>query len=641
MIKALFEDLGTLDSAETWFVAWIGSVNGNVTGETAKIDVLLYPLREKIVGPFKGNKSQLQLSKSKIPSIDVGLLTAIQPGQLIKRDRIIKDGSSYLTEKKFNISIPHDYDFDNRPIEDLLMRMIDWVVNKRKIPLPDWDFPLSKNRYSRCLILPRVIHNSSEYDFVIVPCIELIRFYFCTSNRIPQALFTGGLHDEENRLYDPNSIVSSEKLQAGVTPFIDLQLKMLDDDALVIGRIAYSKEAMKAAKSIYNVIRKDKLNNCLINPVCRFPFIGKSTLQVVGNEIKATGKHKEFENKKIFLVYSLLKCSGAYPFTELEFDRKNNNQQVPGADPDKKSNWNSGGSGEGKNGNGDDDDNNPDPNIKSGGARDSTAKSITLTEISNRFIGAPKPKKIIKTEQTTSGSKRPPINQEHPDNYTPNPEYGSDADGKLSGGVDIKSTQGPDDDPKTSGDETTPPDQWRPPEDDLKERTIYAPDQYEENFRNLVQEYKEMNLQATFLSDDGTDYLYLDPSPFASSSEEFKWSSEKFDRRKGEWIGGRPVLVVQIRNKHNQEFYLLDWIKRPSESSGGKILFLYANDFKEIPRETINKILINCSLNKRIWLNNDQLKELERKTFQHFREMSSMLDAQKEILAKGKGFRFT
>jgi len=142
---------------------------------------------------------------------------------------------------------------------------------------------------------------------LVVPCMELIRFYFGSSSELL------------NRLFHPQ--LDRGHLYTG-TPAIDrhnrMTLQLADRipraSAEDIARIAGSRLAWRAAKMIGASCVRAALARQEIYPQTLFPFEGTTTL-------RATGKWLSRGNdpKGTFLVYQLLSCSHPFPFKSLRF----------------------------------------------------------------------------------------------------------------------------------------------------------------------------------------------------------------------------------------------------------------------------------------------------------------------------------
>ena len=143
---------------------------------------------------------------------------------------------------------------------------------------------------------------------LIVPCMEIIRFYFGSSSSLLHKLFTVPL--DENALY-------SEKTFDEATGHLHLKLasKISKVSAEHIGRIALCKEAKRSASGIYASCLDKVGGNKPVYPYTRWPFVGSATL-------KASGKWLSFAGKEdsTFVVYRLQSCSHAFPFKSLTYE---------------------------------------------------------------------------------------------------------------------------------------------------------------------------------------------------------------------------------------------------------------------------------------------------------------------------------
>ncbi len=143
---------------------------------------------------------------------------------------------------------------------------------------------------------------------LIIPCMELIRFYFGSSGNFIQRLFTEPL--------GANTLWSSKKFDAKSR---DLHLVLADRisgaSASDIGRIAGSQFAWRSAAGIFSSCMKASSQNLPIYPYTGFPFEGKTDLNV-------SGKWLPFGDKEngTFLVYRMNACTHPFPFKKLTYD---------------------------------------------------------------------------------------------------------------------------------------------------------------------------------------------------------------------------------------------------------------------------------------------------------------------------------
>lgn len=143
---------------------------------------------------------------------------------------------------------------------------------------------------------------------LLVPCVELIRFYFGSSSNLLQRLFTGPLRSETlwtGKRFNP------ENRHLHLT----LANRLSGASAADIGRIAESGFAWRAAAGIYASCQKATAQRHPAYPYTGFPFEGASDLE-------ASGVWLPFgdEEDATFLVYRLRSCSFPFPFHSLSYE---------------------------------------------------------------------------------------------------------------------------------------------------------------------------------------------------------------------------------------------------------------------------------------------------------------------------------
>lgn len=145
---------------------------------------------------------------------------------------------------------------------------------------------------------------------IIIPCVELARFYFGSSSSLLSKLFLPPLHRD--------SLFSSASLEPYSRRLhIDLADKMSGASAADIGRISMDPIAAKAARIIGNSCLKASTAGQPVYPQARFPFEGKTTLIASGRWLSHGDRHSS-----TFLVYNLRSCSHPFPFRSLQYTTK-------------------------------------------------------------------------------------------------------------------------------------------------------------------------------------------------------------------------------------------------------------------------------------------------------------------------------
>lgn len=145
---------------------------------------------------------------------------------------------------------------------------------------------------------------------LIIPCIELIRFYFGSSSNLITKLFLPPL--ERKTLYsNPQFNKATGRL------FLELAERMSGAPAADIGRMHLDPVAWHAAAHIGTSALKASLAKQNVYPQMFFPFEGETTLI-------AAGKWLSFgeQPQATFVVYNLRSCSHPFPFRSLRYEAK-------------------------------------------------------------------------------------------------------------------------------------------------------------------------------------------------------------------------------------------------------------------------------------------------------------------------------
>ena len=145
---------------------------------------------------------------------------------------------------------------------------------------------------------------------LIIPCMEMIRFYFGSSNGLVTKLFLPPL--ARNSLYE-EAVFDSRSGRL----FLELAEKMSGASAADIGRLYLDPIAWRSAAHVGASLLKASVVNQAIYPQAFFPFEGKTKLV-------AAGKWLSFADqpKATFLVYNLRSCSHPFPFDSLRYQVK-------------------------------------------------------------------------------------------------------------------------------------------------------------------------------------------------------------------------------------------------------------------------------------------------------------------------------
>lgn len=143
---------------------------------------------------------------------------------------------------------------------------------------------------------------------IVIPCMEMIRFYFGSSSSLLHRLFSSQIG------FDFLWKAVHLNQQTG-----HLHLKLANGisgaSASDIGRIALNQDARHAARMIFDTCLLMLLPGNPVYPYTGFPFTGKT-------DLIASGKWLSYgaEANSTFIVYRLESCSHPFPFLSLTYE---------------------------------------------------------------------------------------------------------------------------------------------------------------------------------------------------------------------------------------------------------------------------------------------------------------------------------
>ena len=143
---------------------------------------------------------------------------------------------------------------------------------------------------------------------LLIPCMEIIRFYFGSTGNLIQRLFRSPL--------SPNALWVDKRLNpANNHLHLVLANRLSGISAADIGRIAESKHAWQSAAGIYASCQKASVQRHPVYPYTGFPFEGIT-------DLVASGAWLPFGDREqaTFIVYRLRSCSHPFPFRLLSYE---------------------------------------------------------------------------------------------------------------------------------------------------------------------------------------------------------------------------------------------------------------------------------------------------------------------------------
>lgn len=162
---------------------------------------------------------------------------------------------------------------------------------------------------------------------LVIPCMELIRFYFGSSSTLLSTLFDPPLPKEKlfsNVIFNPNTKWMS----------IDLAEGLPKASASDVARIAASHTAWRAASRILISCLNASIAGQDMYPQTFFPFEGLTNLTVTGKWLPLGGVPQQ-----TFIVNHLDICTHAFPFSSLRYRTFNERKRrvlMPGTEAETK-----------------------------------------------------------------------------------------------------------------------------------------------------------------------------------------------------------------------------------------------------------------------------------------------------------------
>ncbi|MCK2069270.1 hypothetical protein HB854_00800 [Aeromonas caviae] len=141
---------------------------------------------------------------------------------------------------------------------------------------------------------------------ILIPCMELIRFYFGSSSSLLSTLF--------RPMLSRTNLAKQYIKRADDSVFLRLAEGISGASAADIARIIYSPAAWQAASLIGKSALQCSSIGERIYPKCAFPFEGITDLNVTGQWITHDGS-----TRKIFIVYEIISCAHEFPFKSIRY----------------------------------------------------------------------------------------------------------------------------------------------------------------------------------------------------------------------------------------------------------------------------------------------------------------------------------
>jgi hypothetical protein len=201
-------------------------------------------------------------------------------------------------------------DYELEQFNDVKINTDTSVLVKAGLNLEDKGFLLPRGEHpwhmqctqSYCLMV--TLQNGRR---LIIPCMELIRFYFGSSSNLLTKLFLPPL--SQSALHGDGYFS-----QLSGRLVLHLAAGISGTSAADVGRIFMDHTAWRAALLVGTSLLKASTSGQPAYPQAVFPFEGRSNLVASGKWLSFGG-----ESRATFLVYSLRSCSHPFPFKSLRY----------------------------------------------------------------------------------------------------------------------------------------------------------------------------------------------------------------------------------------------------------------------------------------------------------------------------------
>lgn len=288
-----------------WRVDWKGAVlpNPNITTE---------PLFQVVLSPFLDNPSGMRGDKRASVSqtdVDQQIVINIGIGQL----PLVPTGSIWRNGLCQEI-LAGKYETINDLLISPLTTQVITATHKEngKNIIPYKSYRIGKAGAGSKLI---AIERNGDPFALLIPVMELVRFYYAVSNNLSNSLFSGSLQ------HNPNSIINVDRTYYRTEDdrfFLGLRQHITDEEGWIIARILHSKEAFLASCKIHDAVLKNAINHKFIHIESDFPFTGLTNL-----EARVKWIQQSDDTPWRCLVLSLERCSAPLPYSELTVIRDN------------------------------------------------------------------------------------------------------------------------------------------------------------------------------------------------------------------------------------------------------------------------------------------------------------------------------
>lgn len=288
----------------TWRLNWFGGVERDPEVATEyKLQIILTLVKPNASGNWH-TEAAVEQDILRMVRIGVGQLPLLRIGSLWKDGDLVCLRTG--VEQRFFLDIPEGI--------PRFYTATDKIASLAGlIPFRDHRL-LSYGKDTKCVVLPL----GNDPAGIIIPAIELTRFYYANSTRLSKAVFDGDFVHAPSSIYDPEFTGID-----GRSAVVCRRQDVSDDDCWTIARILNSQNAFDGARRVNDSMIREFSNTNQAHPESAFPFSGPIRLKALCKQVGYAPAR--------WLVLSIVSCSGAFPYDELQVIADNDGRQ---ADPE-------------------------------------------------------------------------------------------------------------------------------------------------------------------------------------------------------------------------------------------------------------------------------------------------------------------
>ncbi len=301
-----------------WRIDWMSNIrlNPHARSEqliTVFLTKLITPNSNTIIDPL----SNQSLTKDhKLADIGVGLLPLVWIGSVWK--------NGYLVESNIKRSVSK---FKVGTAQAKFIELSHSTTNNgtpHRV-IPAFQYPLGSEAWNKIKNSPLIaLPFNGDPIGLLIPAIEVIRFYYIYSSYSARALFFG----------EYGNLLSTPPVIDPVSKNVKIELHWFAKlaDAWLLARYAASPLMRQRAQRIHEWVQLETINRFASIPSCPsfFPFDGQTTLSVYGKSIVGD------DGVTRFLAIKLNRCTASMPFADVTVeveDKPKGPDEAEGSNP--------------------------------------------------------------------------------------------------------------------------------------------------------------------------------------------------------------------------------------------------------------------------------------------------------------------